>query len=119
MMKDTQLIPMSFESSNGILLVNEDGTVHKDSDLSGWLLEIFRVDMEELDNYYSINMRGKCDGGDVLDFGWWNKEGEYNMPERDWRIVTFHNQDFNEGEVGDVVDQSFQWIDNNRNTTNN
>jgi|TARA_R110002012_G_scaffold55850_2_gene142524 hypothetical protein len=105
---------MEFISSNGTLLVNKNGTVHKDSDLDGWLLDIAKVDLEELDNYYKIQTLNECEGGDVLDFGWWDKKGNYNKPEKVWRIETFHKPELNEKEVEKIVNISFQWIDDNR-----
>jgi len=82
-----ELIPMQFESSFGILLVNEDGTIHKDSDFdtTSWLSDIRKVDIQELDNYYLSKGWGKAQGGDVLDFGWWDKKGNYNKPSKKWR----------------------------------
>jgi hypothetical protein len=114
MENNNKLIPMEFESSNGILLVNEDGTINKDSELSEWLLEIQKVDIEELDNYYKIQGLELCDGGDVLDFGWWDKKGNYNQPEKSWRLETFHRQDMSEKKIKNIVKQSFDWINKNR-----
>lgn len=109
-----RVIPMDFESSNGTLLVNEDGTINKNSDLSGWLLDIVKVDIEELDNYYKLQDLGVCEGGDVLDFGWWDKEGKYNEPDKIWRLETFHNPDLSDKKVKEIVDESFNWINKNR-----
>lgn len=116
-MKDIQVIPMEFESSNGTLLVNENGSINENSDFDNdsWLSDISKVDIEELDNYYKLQGLGKCEGGDVLDFGWWDKKGNYDKPDRDWRIETFHKQDLKEEEVNTIVATSFQWIEDNRN----
>tara|TARA_Y100000389_G_C17330170_1_gene447641 strand:+ start:319 stop:675 length:357 start_codon:yes stop_codon:yes gene_type:complete len=116
-MENTQVIPMEFESSNGTLLVNENGSINKDSDFENdsWLSEISKVDIEELDNYYKIQGLGKCEGGDVLDFGWWDKKGNYNKPEKSWRMGTFHKQDLEKDEVNTIITTSFQWIEDNRN----
>lgn len=111
---NTELIPMIFESSNGTLLVNENGEIHKDSDLSDWLLDIEKVDIEELDNYYKLNGLDLCEGGDVLDFGWWDKQGNYNKPKKSWRKEIFHNQKLSKKEIKNVVKQSFEWIKNSR-----
>ena len=115
-MKNTQLIPMEFESSNGTLLVNENGSINEGSefDNDSWLSEISKVDLEELNNYYNLQGLGKCKGGDVLDFGWWDRKGNYNKPDRNWRIETFHKQDL-ESEVNSIIVKSFQWIEDNRN----
>ncbi len=113
-MNNNELIPMEFESSNGLLLVNEDGTINENSEISEWLLDIEKVDIEELDNYYKIQGLGQCEGGDVLDFGWWDKEGNYNQPEKNWRLEVFHNTELNDKEVDEVVEKSFNWINKNR-----
>lgn len=109
-----ELIPMEFESSNGTLLVNKNGTIDKNSDLSDWLLDIEKVDIEELDNYYKLNGLKICEGGDVLDFGWWDKKGNYNKPEKDWRLETFHKQGLSSKKVKKIVEESFNWIEKNR-----
>jgi len=107
---------MEFESSNGTLLLTSDGLVHdrSDFDSDSWLKDISKVDIEELNHYYKIQGLGKCDSGDVLDFGWWDKKGNYNKPERNWRMETFHNQDLTEGEVKGVVEKSYEWIAKHR-----
>jgi hypothetical protein len=114
-MKTLDLIPMTFISSNGTLKVNENGTIHKDSDIEGWLLDIDKVDLEELDSYYKIQGLENCEGGDVLDFCWWDKEGNYNKAEESWRIETFHRPEFSEEKTKEVVAMSFKWISDNRN----
>ena len=108
---------MEFESSNGTLLVNENGSINENSDFDkdSWLSDISKVDIEELDNYYKLQGFVKCEGGDVLDFGWWDKKDKYNKPERNWRIETFHNQELEEEEVSTIVAKSFKWIKDNRN----
>ena len=55
-MENTQIIPMEFESSNGTLLVNENGSINENSDFDkdSWLSDISKVDIEELDNYYKL-----------------------------------------------------------------
>lgn len=115
-MKNTELTPMEFESSNGTLLVNEDGSINKDSDFDNdsWLSEILKVDIEELDNYYKIQGLGKCEGGDVLDFGYWTKGGVYNAPSLRWRLETFHPIDFKTYQVLDSIKKSIEWIEENR-----
>ena len=118
--KQTELIPMEFISSYGALYVMEDGSVDEfrsdeypiDSDC--WLVEIEKVDIQELDNYYKIQGLNPCQGGDVLDFGWWDKKGNYNKPDTEWRLDVFHNTTLNRKEVEKYVEMSFQWIDDNR-----
>ena len=126
-MKTKELIPMEFISSHGTLYVNEDGTINsiewEDSyDESSWLLDIERVDIEELDNYLSYYDFELADGGDVLDFAWWDKDGVYHLPSRQWREDTFHKVHISDEEkkfwtseeIMKVIDQSFEWIKNNR-----
>ena len=114
---NTEITSMQFESSNGTLLVNEDGLINENSDFENdsWLSDILKVDIEELNNYYKIQGLKKCEDGDVLDFGWWDKKGNYNKPQRDWRINIFHKQDLEEEEVNTNVSKSFKWIEDNRN----
>ena len=117
---------LEFISSHGTLYVNEDGTINniewEDSyDESSWLLDIERVDIEELDNYLSYYDLPLAQGGDVLDFGYWDKDGEYHPPEKFWRENVFHriivNSDPDEVKaywtkerIQEVIDESFKWI---------
>lgn len=124
-MTSKELIPMEFISSHGYLYVNEDGTIHTDSDIEDWLLDVERVDIKELDNYLSYYDLPITEGGDVLDFGYWDKDGVYHMPSRQWREEVFHrvsvDSDPNESkdywtreEILKVIDKSFNWIKENR-----
>jgi len=126
-MKTKELIPMEFISSHGTLYVNEDGTINniewEDSyDESSWLLDIERVDIEELDNYLSYYDFELADGGDVLDFAYWDKNGVYHLPSRQWREDTFHKVPISDEEkkfwtseeIMKVIDKSFNWIKENR-----
>ena len=120
-----ELIPMEFISSNGYLFVNEDGTIHPDSDTEDWLGTIQKVDIEELDNYLGLFDLGLCDGGDVLDFGYWDKQGVYHEPSKQWRVDTFHRvavesdtkeakEYWTESQIQKTIEESFEWINNNR-----
>jgi len=126
-MKTKELIPMEFISSHGTLYVNEDGTINniewEDSyDESSWLLDIERVDIEELDNYLSYYDFELADGGDVLDFAYWDKNGVYHLPNKQWREDTFHKVPISDEEkkfwtseeIMKVIDKSFNWIKENR-----
>ena len=126
-MKTKELIPMEFISSHGTLYVNEDGTINniewEDSyDESSWLLDIERVDIEELDNYLSYYDFELADGGDVLDFAYCDKNGVYHLPSRQWREDTFHKVPISDEEkkfwtseeIMKVIDKSFNWIKENR-----
>lgn len=119
------IIPMEFISSNGYLYVNEDGTIHPDSDIEDWLLDIDKVDIEELDNYLSYYDLPLAQGGDVLDFGYWDKGGIYHPPSKQWREDTFHRVSvdsdpdeakayWNKERIKEVIDKSFEWIKKNR-----
>jgi len=119
------IIPMEFISSNGHLYVNEDGTIHPDSEVEGWLLDIEKVDIEELDNYLSYYDLSGAQDGDVLDFAYWDKDGVYHLPSRQWREDTFHrvivDSDPDEAKaywtrerIQEVIDESFEWIKKNR-----
>lgn len=112
---EKELNPMSFESSHGTLLVNEDGAIHPDSDTEDWLGTISKVDIEELDNYYALQgIEGKCEGGDVMDFGYWDKKGKYFEPEKDWRLNVFHSRELSRAQARRIVNKSFEWIKINR-----
>lgn len=124
-MKTKELIPMEFISTHGTLYVNDDGTVHPNSDTDDWLTTIHRVDIEELDNYLSYYDLPPSEGGDVLDFGYWDKDGEYHLPEKSWREEVFHriivNSDPDEVKaywtkerIQEAIDKSFNWIKENR-----
>lgn len=124
-MKTKELIPMEFISSNGHLYVNEDGSIHPDSEMEDWLLDIDKVDIEELDNYLSYYDLPLAQGGDVLDFGYWDKGGIYHPPSKQWREDTFHRVSvdsdpdeakayWNKERIKEVIDKSFEWIKKNR-----
>jgi hypothetical protein len=117
---------MEFISSHGTLYVNEDGTIHPDTDIDdSWVLSIERVDIEELDNYLSYYDLPLAQGGDVLDFGYWDNKGVYRLPPRQWREDVFHrvsvDSDPDEAKaywtkerINEVIDKSFEWIKENR-----
>jgi len=126
-MKTKELIPMEFISSDGYVYVNEDGTLDSiewagSMDKTSWLLDIERVDIEELNNYLSYYDFELADGGDVLDFGYWDKNGVYHLPSRQWREDTFHKVPISDEEkkfwtseeIMKVIDKSFNWIKENR-----
>jgi len=106
---------IQFESSYGLIAVNEKGEViKKESDLSGYLLNIEKIDIEEIDHYHKLNEFSCCEGGDVLDVGYWDKKGKYHKPCRKWRTQTFHNGGFSNKKVREVIKTSFDWINVNR-----
>lgn len=105
-----------FESSHGLLVIDKQGyVIAEESVLEGWLLDIERVDVEELENYYKRNLFDKIsDEGDVLDFAFWDKKGTYNSPDMDWRKTIFHNVDITDDEIETIIAESIEWIKNNR-----
>jgi len=113
-MKNEDLTPMEFVSSHGTFLVNEDGTIHKDSDLSDWLLDIEKVDIAELDHYNKLQGLDLCEGGDVCDFGYWDKKGKYHIPEKQWRFDIYHSIHLSQEEQEISIEESFKWISENR-----
>lgn len=103
-----------FVSSNGTVEINRNGDVLPSSDLSDWLLDIQKVDVEELKVYScSIGDEG-IDDGDVLDFGFWDKKGNYNEPDFDWRLRVFNKQEETEEQKIKFVEDSKKWIQENR-----
>jgi predicted phosphatase len=108
------IIGMEFESSNGTIYVDEKGNVLPHSELSDWLEDIKRVDIEELDLYYAMNGLGKAEGGDVLDFGYWDKDDKYHAPSMGWRSGTFHNQALDIVHVSRIIDYMVEWGKTNR-----
>lgn len=115
-MESANLIPMNFVSSNGTLIVNRDGSINQESefDNESWLSEIAKVDVEELERYYKMQGLEVGLHGDVLDFGYWDNDGNYNEPERSWREDVFHNVDFSKEHVASIIDNSYEWIAENR-----
>jgi len=99
-----------FISSCGDLFIDDYGNVLPQSDLTDWLLDIGKVDVEELIHYFQLNGFDGLDDGDVLDFGYWDKNGEYHKPDITWRIETFHNQNFTTEKVNEVIEKSKEWI---------
>lgn len=129
-MRKVELSPLEFISSDGYVYVNEDGTLDSiewagSMDETSWLLNIERVDIEELDNYLSYYDLDIAQGGDVLDFGYWDKGGVYHLPDRQWRENVFHrisvdsdpeeSKDYwTKERIQEVIDKSYEWIKENR-----
>ena len=109
---------LTFESSHGIIVCDGWGNIKpNESDLSDWLNDVLKIDVEELENYYILNKLkpNEIDGGDVLDFGYWDKGGVYHKADENWRLTTFHNQDIKlNKDVTKLVADSFCWIAKNR-----
>ncbi len=103
-----------FISSHGDLYIDKNGNVLIQSDLSDWLLEIGKVDVEELIHYLQLNGFDGLDDGDVLDFGYWDKNGEYHKPNIVHRKDNFHNQDFRYTQIEEVITKTEQWLNKYR-----
>jgi len=103
-----------FISSHGDLYIDKDGNVLPQSDLSDWLLEIGKVDVEELIHYLQLNGFDGLDDGDVLDFGYWDKNGEYHKPNIEYRKDNFHNQDFRYTQIDEVITKTEEWLNKYR-----
>ena len=117
-------VSMEFISSNGYIYVNDDGTIDsiESDDTTNWLYDVERVDIEELNNYLSYYDFDLGEGGDTLDFGYWDKDGVYHAPSRQWREDTFHKIPISDDEekywtksqIQKTIEESFEWIKNNR-----
>ena len=103
-----------FISSCGDLFIDDYGNVLPNSDLTDWLLDIDKVDVEELIHYLQLNGFDGLDDGDVLDFGYWDKNGEYHKPNITWRRDTFHKQDFLNTQIEEVITKTEQWLNKYR-----
>lgn len=116
---------ISFESSHGWLVVDENGYPVKDKcifEKGEWLESIVRVDIEELINYYKLcglEYDTEWDkGGDVLDFGYWTRANDgqlsYVMPDYDWRRNVFHNKVYDAELIESIINKSIVWVKENR-----
>lgn len=103
-----------FISSHGYLYIDKFGNVLPQSDLSDWLLEIDNVDVEELIHYLQLNGFDGLHDGDVLDFGYWDMNGEYHKPHIGHRKDNFHNQDFRYTQIEEVITKTEQWLNKYR-----
>ncbi len=104
-----------FISSCGDLFIDEYGNVLPNSVLTDWLLDIGKVDVEELRHYVQLNGFDVFEWeGDVLDFGYWDKNGEYHKPNITWRRDTFHKQDFLNTQIEEVITKTEQWLNKYR-----
>ena len=106
--------PYHFISSHGDLFIDKFGNVLPQSDLSDWLLDIDNVDVEELIHYLQLNGFDGLHDGDVLDFGYWDMNGEYHKPHIGHRKDNFHNQDFRYTQIEEVITKNEQWLNKYR-----
>ncbi len=85
----TEQEPIHLISSCGEVYVNADGSIHKKSELSDYLLNIAKIDMEE---WIAWGQRCgiSCDSGDVLEVAYWDKDGEWHEPDWDFRAGVFN-----------------------------
>ena len=104
-----------FISSHGELRIDAKGNVLNDPDeLKDWLATIGKVDVEELVLYSQAMGLGGLANGDVMDFGYWDKEGKYHKPEESWRRETYHKVKLDERVREKIIDDSMAWIEKNR-----
>ena len=76
--------PIHFISSHGELYIHQDGTVSEKSDLSDWLLDIDKVDINEWKTWTNKhNIDSDC--GDVLELAYWDKSDNYIQADLDFR----------------------------------
>lgn len=77
-------------SSHGELRADQDGNIFSrersdPADPEGAFIDdIAKFDVEEWRRYWREDPV-KVGGMDILDIGWWNKDGSYSGPEMDWR----------------------------------
>ena len=105
-----------FCSSHGDLRIDAKGNVLNDPDeLEDWLCTIKKVDVDELMRYNRAMDFGDClTDGDVLDFGFWDKEGKYHKPDEKWRHETYHNKNLDERVREQIINYSIIWINRHR-----
>lgn len=74
-------------SSHGELTINEQGEVIEcdcDNCDDNCIDNIAKVDVEEWKKYHNVTEL-PTDGIDILDLGYWTKDGRYDEPAHDWR----------------------------------
>ena len=94
-------------STNGQILTPRE-------ELTDWLCDIHKVDIEELSLYHKNMFGGDIGDGDVLDFAYWDKEGNYHHPEWDWRENTYHNVNVSKENRDAILKEQVKWIKENR-----
>lgn len=80
---------VEFRSSNGTLVVNMEGhVIPEKSELSDYLMDIVKVDLVEMLKFEKSIGNELFDWGsyDILNVGYWNKDGSYEEPCHEWRI---------------------------------
>lgn len=114
-----ELNEITFYSSHGFIVCDEKGTIkHELSDLSDWLNDIGKIDVEELDRYSKGLGCYPIEGGDVLEFGYWDKQGVYIEPDREFRERCFHSIEFTEEQNNKLIEEAYNWIEQNRRSHN-
>lgn len=69
------------ESSHGTLIVDADSGKVLECNGEGYITKIDRLDIEEYQAHYGIIP----DYEDILCFGFWYKNGDYNLPDYEFR----------------------------------
>jgi len=109
----TSALEHCFEiNENGYVIDSDDGDL-----LNG--MGYARFDVEEYLNYAKLCAfdLSKCNisNADILDFGYWDIDGIYHIPQTSWRVDSFHNRE-NSAEIqNQAIVESLLWIEKNRN----
>jgi hypothetical protein len=93
---------ITIESSWGIVTTDDEGNVIEldvlEVDEDGercYLLDIAKFDIAEWDRFYENKFNEpspKPSEFDVLDLGYWLKDGKYNEPNHIWRDEIYHEK---------------------------
>jgi len=78
---------ITFRSNHGEVVVAGDGVVETaESSLSNCLLEIVKVNLDEMFEFEkSIGEEENQPSYDILNVGYWSKDGSYEEPVYEWR----------------------------------
>lgn len=81
---------LDINSSHGEFTVDQDGNVvqrrryHEDDPDGQFIDDVAKFDLDEWRRYWREDPV-KAGGMDILDVGWWGKDGSYSGPEMEWR----------------------------------
>lgn len=79
---------LKFRSSYGYIIVDENGiALPEKSDCDDYLLDIIKVNLDEMWKFEGIigNEPFTFEDYDILNVGYWTKDGKYEEPEHSWR----------------------------------
>jgi hypothetical protein len=93
---------ITIESSWGMVTTDDEGNVVEldvlevdDKGERCYLLDIAKFDIAEWDRFYENRFNEpspKPSEFDVLDLGYWLKDGSYNEPDHKWRNEIYHEK---------------------------